>query len=267
MVSSTGRGGNRTSIINDEIKNQIRNLLDDNSTKTLEEIKLTLNLNVTIKTLWTWVKNLGYTYKLVRPVYEKRNNMEIKLERQEYIRWYISLLPSQKLKNIIYIDESPFSLHLLRKHGWEKRGETPNPIIRPRSNNINMILAVYGSVNAQVFSEFLSECCSILGTEENYIFIMDNVSFHHSVSLPENTNNFSIRYLPAYSPMLNPCEEVFSYIKSNVRTDTAPSSTTDLIERMRNSALRITRNILENYIRHMESFTEYCLNLIDIQLE
>ncbi|KAM0678808.1 hypothetical protein BDAP_000593 [Binucleata daphniae] len=47
-------------------------------------------------------------------------------------------------------------------------------------------------------------------------FIMDNAKIHHATQFKPwvQANNISIRYLPAYSPQLNPIEEFFSCLKS-----------------------------------------------------
>ncbi|KII60685.1 hypothetical protein RF11_11781 [Thelohanellus kitauei] len=63
---------------------------------------------------------------------------------------------------------------------------------------------------------------------------MDNVRFHHSN--PEFYEYpYEIKYLPRYSPFLNPCEEAFSLIKNQVRRDSRPTGANDLIRRMRSA--------------------------------
>ncbi|KAG0441996.1 hypothetical protein DMUE_0627 [Dictyocoela muelleri] len=50
------------------------------------------------------------------------------------------------------------------------------------------------------------------------ILIMDNCSFHHRGDVIDllNSKNIKHRFLPAYSPQLNPIEEYFSYFKSKL---------------------------------------------------
>ena len=45
---------------------------------------------------------------------------------------------------------------------------------------------------------------------------MDNARFHHSRKVLDflKINHISYKFLPAYSPQLNPIEEYFSMIKS-----------------------------------------------------
>lgn len=51
------------------------------------------------------------------------------------------------------------------------------------------------------------------------VIIMDNVRFHHclEVELIITRNNFSILFLPPYSPFLNPIENTFSKWKNIVK--------------------------------------------------
>lgn len=268
------RGHGRRTVWSVELQARLHTLINDNRTTTIKEIKMGLDVDVSLTTVWRWLKKEGYSYKMTRPIFERRNDTDIKTQRVEFIRWYTSNTPIFRYRNIIFIDESPFNLHMFRSHSWAPRGVTPNPIIRPRGRNVTMILAinslniihceaVTSSVNGEVFSQFLSEIKRILGRTERWIIVMDNVNFHHSQDLTGDPN-FSIHFLPPYSPFLNPCEEVFSYLKSHVRRDTAPRGTDDLIRRMRDAAKGIPNNILSNYYSHCESFFEACLRMDDI---
>ncbi|XP_047142970.1 uncharacterized protein LOC124817188 [Hydra vulgaris] len=113
---------------------------------------------------------------------------------------------------------------MIRSHSWARRGVTPNPIIHPRQHNVSMILAVNGlniihceaisvSVNTVLFQEYI-DVIQVLGTEEEFTLVMDNVRIHHNVEM--RAQNIQIKYLSPYSPFLNPCEEFFFYLKNNV---------------------------------------------------
>jgi hypothetical protein len=56
-------------------------------------------------------------------------------------------------------------------------------------------------------------------TTKNYIFIFDNVSFHHSKKVLELINNSGHKYIftPPYSPNLNPIENVNSIVKHEIK--------------------------------------------------
>lgn len=272
------RGGSRTATFRDEINTQIIRLINDNTTHTVEEIQTQLGVQVSLTTVWRWVKSLGFTYKITRPIYELRNEASTKLQRQSYVRWYNQLPHPYRYNNLIYIDESPFNLHMLRSHSWAQRGRTPNPIIRPRGRNITMILAVsssnlihceaiFSSVNADIFTSFMQQVIRIIGRDEAFTFVMDNVNFHHTTANMIEDTVHEIKFLPKYSPFLNPCEEVFSMIKSNVRRQTPPNGEQDLIQRMLEACTLVSTNNLSNFVSHCEQFFEKCLLLVDVPRE
>ncbi|KII62937.1 hypothetical protein RF11_12142 [Thelohanellus kitauei] len=55
---------------------RIIELMNDDLNTNLREIQQQLGVDVAEKTIWKWLKDLGFTYKLVRPIYEKRNTPE-----------------------------------------------------------------------------------------------------------------------------------------------------------------------------------------------
>ncbi|KII69434.1 hypothetical protein RF11_13495 [Thelohanellus kitauei] len=63
-------GGARRTVLNDEISEQIRNMVNDNQTTTVQEILDGLNVQVTLSTVWRWLKKLNFTYKMTCPVRE-----------------------------------------------------------------------------------------------------------------------------------------------------------------------------------------------------
>ncbi|KII63588.1 hypothetical protein RF11_16399 [Thelohanellus kitauei] len=160
------RGGPRRTVFTEEIRSQLHSLIDDHLTTTVEEIKRTLEVNDSETTVWKWMKQEGFTYKLTRPIYQRRNDADVKASSVEYTRWYTSTSPIFRYRNVVFNEESPFNLHMFRSHSWARRGVTPNPKVRPRGRNVTMILAINSvniihckaittSVNADIFREFL----------------------------------------------------------------------------------------------------------------
>ncbi|KII64235.1 hypothetical protein RF11_02592 [Thelohanellus kitauei] len=204
------RGGPRRTVFTEYIRSQLHSLIDDNLTTTVEEIKRALGVNVSETTVWKWMKQEGFTYKLTRPIYQRRNDADVKASRVEYIRWYTSTSPIFRYRNVVFIDESPFNLHMFRSHSWARRGVTPNPIVRPRGRNVTILAinsvniihceAITTSVNADIFREFLLEIKRILGRDEQYILVMDNVNFHHSQEILSDENFFfgSYPHIPRF---------------------------------------------------------------------
>ncbi len=78
---------------------------------------------------------------------------------------------------------------------------------------------VDGSVNGDVFEAFVEQTL-IPELRAGDIVIMDNLSSHKRARIREliEEQQAELRYLPPYSPDLNPIEMVFSKIKQRLRT-------------------------------------------------
>lgn len=268
-------GGAKRLLLTDTIKQNLMAIVNDNSTVTISGMIRALQIDVHPSTIWRWLKKINISFKMVRSIPRMRNNPAVKIERQAYVEWYRSMPINIRYNKLIFVDESPFNLHMLRSHGWSMRGETPNPILgNARGRNVTMILAVsctnvvfceavYANVDGNIFRQFLRSIHRVLG-DGNYTIVMDNVKFHRSD--PDFFDDFpyAVRYLPRYSPFLNPCEEVFSQMKSNVRRDGPLLGIDDMTERMTTASRAITTSNLEGYFDHCEQFFQACTLSQDI---
>ena len=98
-----------------------------------------------------------------------RNSVSAKEERKRYAEWYTGISIDIRYRNIIFVDESPFSLHMIRNRGRALREGTLNVVLsNSRESNVTMILAinavnvvhceaVLGSVDGSLFQNFLSK--------------------------------------------------------------------------------------------------------------
>lgn len=270
-INKSSKGGAINVKLTEQLKTSLINIMNDNTSKSILDVKIELAIDVNVTTVWRWVKKLGYTFKMTRPIPSRRNDEDVKAERKLYVRWYNAVPFKMRYSNLIFIDESPFHLHMMRSHSWAKRGVTPNPILAPsKGHNVTMILAlnasnilyseaVYTTVNANIYQEFLAKVAGVLG-EGDFTIVMDNAPIHHGNKDFYDNYAFEIKYLPAYSPFLNPCEEVFSQLKHYVRKQGTILGTRDLTERMLSACGEIKDTHLENYFHHSESFFERCSN-------
>lgn len=271
------RGGNQPKKLTPEIQERLINLMEDDNIYTLADIKHHLNIIVHPPTVWKWLKSLNYSWKITRPIPERRNDASVKAERVDYIRWYQAYSVSIRYSNIIYLDESPFNLNIIKSHAWSRVGTTPNPVVNnSRGSNVTMILAVnslnivsseaiiHTGVNGQIFKGFLNNLVRILGRCVQYTLVMDNVRFHHVDEDFKDNYPYELVYLPRYSPFLNPCEEVFSKLKNTVARGGRLLGTDDLVARMQTACSHITSDDLSGYIGHAETFFNDCLESRDI---
>lgn len=77
---------------------------------------------------------------------------------------------------------------------------------------------IEGAVNTEVFTAYLQQVlCPEL--REGDIVILDNLSTHKTASVATliSARGASVRYLPPYSPDLNPIELAFAKLKAHLR--------------------------------------------------
>lgn len=73
-------------------------------------------------------------------------------------------------------------------------------------------------VNTKIFEAYLHEL-SLHRPDEFKILIIDNAGFHSTKNI-EIPSNIYLLNIPPYSPELNPCEQVWKYIKQRFKNQT-----------------------------------------------
>ena len=152
---------------------------------------------------------------------------------------------------IVWVDETGCELrNALRKYGYGIRGMAPQDfVLKLRGNRysavgilttggIEDVFITEGNVNGEVFLNFVRKCLLPIlmpfdGCSQNSIVILDNASIHHMDSVVQTIQSTGalVRFLPPYSPDMNPIEEVFGeikqYLQANVslfKATTSPKS-------------------------------------------
>lgn len=76
------------------------------------------------------------------------------------------------------------------------------------------IAMITPTVNAELMQVFLDGLSGHIRPDEHAILVLDNAGWHHARSLvwPANVTPM---YLPAYSPELNPAENLWQYLRSH----------------------------------------------------
>ncbi len=69
-------------------------------------------------------------------------------------------------------------------------------------------------VTNRIFEAYL-QAFSLHKPEEYKIVVIDNTGFHSTKNINVSDNIFLLR-IPPYTPELNPCEQIWQYIKKQV---------------------------------------------------
>ncbi len=131
---------------------------------------------------------------------------------------------------LIFIDETGAATNLARKSGRCRRGQRLRAAV-PHSHykTITLVagLSLRGIVaqkafdrpiNAALFEEWV-ETCLVPTLQKGDVVVMDNLPAHKGPRVEEliTAGGAELRYLPPYSPDMNPIEKAFSKLKAYLR--------------------------------------------------
>ncbi len=106
------------------------------------------------------------------------------------------------------------------------------------------------------FLFFLNDCLQKGYLSSGDYLIMDNASVHvgeDTFTLIMNLAKIAgvtIYFLPAYSPELNPCENIFSFIKYDLRVNRPLNGDEGFWFQIANSISKLTPQLVEKYYHH-----------------
>ena len=163
---------------------------------------------------------------------------------------------------LVFIDETAVTTKMVRLNGRSPRGvelighapcgywKTITFVAALRRNKMVAPLAVDGAMNAEMFLAYVEQ--SLVPTlRRGDIVIMDNVNVHKAAAIREaiESARATLRYLPKYSPDLNPIEMPFSKFKAFLRK-AAERTVRRLRGAIRSFLPRLTPRECTNYFRH-----------------
>jgi hypothetical protein len=199
---------------------------------------------ISASTLTSYLEGRLITYKQVTRHNQQRNSPEVKVERQAYVAEADRAV--QAGFGAVFLDETGVSNGLHRSRGRAPIGQEAI-VIGPRSDgrNESIFCAVNsthglvhfahrpGAYKADTFEiEFDTMVTKMVGLDIRKAWIVaDNCRIHKKAVLAGIADakarqaerdhggrfEYVVKFLPPYSPMLNPIEEVFADLKRSIR--------------------------------------------------
>lgn len=135
---------------------------------------------------------------------------------------------------MVFIDETALNTKMARLYGRSPIGrrclgrvphghwQTSTFIATLRWDRIDAPFLIAGAANGEVFAAYVAQVlCPELRAGD--IVVLDNLSIHKSPGIAAliAAQGATVRYLPAYSPDLNPIEQAFAKLKSHLRSSAA----------------------------------------------
>jgi transposase len=163
---------------------------------------------------------------------------------------------------LVFIDETAVTTKMVRLYGRSPRGdeligrapfgrwETVTFVAALRHNKMAAPMAIDGAMNAETFLAYVEQCL-VPTLRRGDIVIMDNVNLHKGAGVHEAIEKIgaTLRYLPKYSPDLNPIEMAFSKFKAFLR-QVAERTVSRLRTAIRSFLPRLSAKECANYFRH-----------------
>lgn len=163
---------------------------------------------------------------------------------------------------LVFIDETAVTTNMVRLNGWNPRGErliaeapmghweTLTFVAGLRQTGIVAPMLIKGAMNGEAFLAYIEQCL-VPTLKRRDIVVVDNVSFHKVAGVEEAIRavGATLRYLPQYSPDLNPIEPVFYPLKAFLRK--AAERTVEGLQRGVRSYIRaLDPSECRGYFRH-----------------
>ncbi len=131
---------------------------------------------------------------------------------------------------LVFIDETSVNTNMARLYGRCPRGErlvgrvpfgawtTLTFVAGLRCDEMTAPLVIEGAMNGETFLAYIEQCLAPTLSQGD-IVVMDNLTAHKVAGIKEAIDavGAKLRYLPKYSPDLNPIEMSFSKLKAYLR--------------------------------------------------
>ncbi|HIK08107.1 MAG TPA: IS630 family transposase [Trichormus sp. M33_DOE_039] len=193
------------------------------------------------------LKRKKYSYIWAKSSLEDKQNPIERAKFREKLTQYLKIARSEPERlQVCFWDESGFSLRVIRRKNWGKKGKRKNVPGERRCGRINVMGAIreldrkrvcffVKKGNAYIFYEQLHQLNELIKQEwisqgnvgkdfskhgPKIILILDNASFHKRkdilAKISQEFPNFVLEFLPAYSPDYNIIELVWHSCKEYI---------------------------------------------------
>lgn len=150
----------------------------------------------------------------------------MKRRRERWIRHCLHIPPER----LIFIDETWIKTNMTRLRGWAPRAaplEAPVPhghwktltfIAALRVDRLTAPFVIDGAMNGEWFLKYVTQVL-IPTLKPDDVVVLDNLGSHKGKAARQAVRDAGARllFLPAYSPDLNPIEQVFAKLKTLLR--------------------------------------------------
>jgi transposase len=185
------------------------------------------NLLRSLTGVYHLLHRLGYSYLRPRPRHRKADpekQAAFVREWPDRLHAIAAAQPAKRLR-IYFQDEARFGQQGTTTNVWAPKGSRPTAVrqteyeylwvlgaVCPETGHAEGLLSP--QLNTKIVNEFLAQFAEAIPADEHAVMLWDGAGFHVSRQL-RVPDNVTVVQLPAYSPELNPIENLWHYLKSH----------------------------------------------------
>jgi len=180
-----------------------------------------------LASIYQLLHRLGYSYLRPRPRHRRadpESQEKFKRELPQRLQAIRAEHPGKRLR-VYFQDESRFGQQGTTTNVWAQSGSRPMAVRQTEYQYLWVLGAVCPEtghaegllspcLNTKIVNTFLEQFSQTIAEQEHAVMIWDGAGFHtgRALRVPANV---TLLQLPAYSPELNPIENLWHYLKSH----------------------------------------------------
>jgi transposase len=230
-------------------------------------------------TIHKWLKEAGFTDKLLVPVPQARNAPFNIADRKEYCM----RASAWDRDTLVFIDETSFDRNLHSTRGRSRRGtvatytrlNSPGPGIKvcaavSPALGLVMFEPQLTPWNGDDFARFMTRLCALPEMQHQSMkFVMDNVRLHHTEvvkdALRAQAIQHQVEFLPTYSPHLNPIEYCFHNWKTEIKHVDQLNDRRSLSQQVDDTRTCITAHLVTRIVDHVYQYYAHCIQELPLE--
>jgi len=258
-VAAKPRGGSTSPL--EEHAAVIMALVKERADATYSEMLAALaarQINASRGALWRFFARHRITRKKKSLRAAEQQRADVARARRQWIREQGLLDPARP----VFVDETGVNTHMVRLYGHAPRGmrlvdhvpfgdwETITLVAALRNDKMVAPMVVNGPMNGELFLAYVKRCL-VPTLKPNDIVVMDRLRAHKVAGVAEAiaAAGATLRYLPQYSPDLNPIEMPYSKFKAYMRK-LAERTVAGVSRAIRSFLPSVNGGECANYFRH-----------------
>jgi transposase len=193
------------------------------------EVTRRFSVSVHVHTIGKWLNRFGLTRLQPRPVHPKKDPQAEVIFKRGFARLARAALPSTTAATPVEIwfqDEARVGQQGTHAYIWAEIGSRPLMVRDNRHDSAYLFGAIcprraVGAAmitphaNTEAMNLHLAEISTQVASEAHALLVCDGASWHQRGKQLVVPSNITLLTLPAYSPELNPMENVWDYLRQN----------------------------------------------------